>query len=1417
MMTRDAHAQATDIKVKKPDVLLLLDTSGSMMWSLDGSNSFSCTGATPKKGRWTTLVEVLTGTVKNLKCDQSTPVESNTCRPYPSWHTDITTALTNDDYSWPVRNGNPKDDGPVGFCKPHSGTNYVRCYDKAQWNSAKLCRQKAGEWEQSADGLLDTYSKTIRFAVASFDSLDDYGSVINIAPYNAYDGDPVDTPPNCQSAVDGSYCNGPGIPTIWLPPYNYIVKAGGWNADPSYLFYLTVLENDLNYHKRYMNPQWSYWFADPNVDATSNWLLGGRGQYTTYNVSSGGTHNEQPYDIGVRNPRARPWRGRMIGFGPSDYAVSDPDLPCTSEDDCTVLHNEMVQQSVLGLGARGLNSGGDTFLEHNTPLAAMMRDGYEFMRFDNQSKGVHVPHPFGLSPIPAAVKGKIGIQTDPYYTSATNCRKAAVIVVTDGEPTSDLDTPMSTFSGKLYNEEGITTFLLGVGLDKAVWHNPGTNLNETVTCSTLRAADFNANRMCERSGTKWKFADVAPYNGYSGIDKSAIRACCTLTEAAVSGGSGQAYFPSNQTEFKQNLNNILKNLAGGTVSRTVPAFSGASTSFLANAGATNAPAVYYEVRSSMEVDEDEGLWRGHLERVRYACNALTGEPEAQSVAANRGDQFESNLDSIGPPYKRKFFTVVTDEQEAMVGTVRPNVAGFPNNYDGLFNGGDQGDYRRFGDTASSATQDDPVYVEDMFSEIDSMSGMPKPEELLGLKGSDKNDCKTLLGDDKLDVCSDRILRWYGGDPNPDGADTVAPSRSNTSSQCKNPGYCSPMGAIYKSSPLVVPPPASFDSDDQNFGAERSDGTTSFVNDFGTRPTMVYSQTIDGQLHAFVMSKNDFSGTNDFDTKVPDSDQLQNNELWTFIPPAIVPQVWPNFNIHSRLLDGQLTYANVVYDRPVAATAANWDYATVLLGASGLSGAGGFYYAIDVTNPLKPRFLWQMRTAGNDGGGKPGDVLFGENVPGGTITTIRYLQSDGVVKVVAVAILPGGSPTGGSPTSVKDRKLDPDTYWDGSNRQPRKKIRDWGNDGVAARSLTVVELKTGRILARMTGEMADNPRTSQGNNNLNNTNLDPYVVVPSSNTPFDSPISGVPVAYPYGTGKISDRIYVGDYDGTLWRVDLSDPDPSTWNARIAFDAYNPGPVNDATLFDAWVPSGAGAGAKLELSPMPSDNEAAVMGQPIQLPPLLSLSEDGDLVVSYSTGDQEGFNTSSVGMLNFMISFADHYDTADARFEPIVNSSKGVEIAFKNGGRVTGPLNIFDGQLYFSYFVPNQTLACTQGVGGICGIHYQEKNTDGSPRELVSLDNNASPEACLDFTGGEVVFGISLNQVPSCTLTPDNFNDPYLGGKYDALTSSKTGRYQLVFHTGQGGSGENGAKTKSTRVNLPAPQSRTRVRTWVSIVE
>src|SRR5262249_32865512 len=146
-----------------------------------------------------------------------------------------------------------------------------------------------------------------------------------------------------------------------------------------------------------------------------------------------------------------------------------------------------------------------------------------------------------------------------------------------------------------------------------------------------------------------------------------------------------------------------------------------------------------------------------------------------------------------------------------------------------------------------------------------------------------------------------------------------------------------------------------------------------------------------------------------------------------------------------------------------------------------------------------------------------------------------------IKEVAVAILPGGA----APlmTGTKTRAL---TSWPhvDSTYQPGTTVRCWGDascEAGAARSLSIVRLDTGEMLMNFRGNANDGPFALSS----------PRFKVVN----FDSPITGTPVPYPSQVGQVANRVYVGDADGTVWRINLSSPKPAEWTAEIAWDAYS----------------------------------------------------------------------------------------------------------------------------------------------------------------------------------------------------------------------------------------------------------------------
>jgi type IV pilus assembly protein PilY1 len=339
----------------------------------------------------------------------------------------------------------------------------------------------------------------------------------------------------------------------------------------------------------------------------------------------------------------------------------------------------------------------------------------------------------------------------------------------------------------------------------------------------------------------------------------------------------------------------------------------------------------------------------------------------------------------------------------------------------------------------------------------------------------------------------------------------------------------------------------------------------------------------------------------------------------------------------------------------------------------------------------------------------------------------------------------------------------------------------------------VRLDTGEIL-RVFMRLADTTGHPQDTLVAKNRIID---------TPLDSPMIGVPVVFPGDVGSDATKVFVGDADGTVWRFDLSSSDPSKWFGELFLDLYN-------TVVD-------------------QSSTAWADGQPIEISPVLSLDPAGNVVLSVASGSPETFNSTGT---YYVYSVSDIIQGSPQKFHAKVNwwLNPGA-ISGKGGERVSGPMTVFDGVLYFStYSAPPQGgQSCTSGDARLWGRDFvTPKSTDlslgGMPRmqplagqpQTGTLPDFVQPDQVDPTLAGVVIPGVSIKATPACAGLSTPGQDSYVfGAQHAAPQGFSQGSYSLFSQVGAKGS--SGLATRPLDLQLPTPVAPTKIDSWAAVVE
>ena len=402
-----------------------------------------------------------------------------------------------------------------------------------------------------------------------------------------------------------------------------------------------------------------------------------------------------------------------------------------------------------------------------------------------------------------------------------------------------------------------------------------------------------------------------------------------------------------------------------------------------------------------------------------------------------------------------------------------------------------------------------------------------------------------------------ILEWVHG--------TVGSERENNR-----------LGAIVHSSPTIVSAP-SLDTADESYNAFR------LRREVARRPSVLYVGTNDGVLHAFAADNycpDDGEPSCTPDELAATPTIAEGTELWGFIPPILFEKFDSLLGGHQWMADGSPIIRDIFDARALGAAADAQQYRTVLL--SGLRQGGNGFFALDITNPLDPEFMWQYS-----------DPDLGETYAEPALAQVR-VTIDSIEHERGIAILPGGhgETTGG--TEAATGAAVPGTVEGVTS--PRTVRREWRPEG---RKLVILDVATGAVLRHW------GPET------------------------FPAPLVGGVSVYPGNIGALATRAFFTDADGVIWRADFSSSTPGEWSVHAFHDIFHGGTATDGQpAYNAPIIS---VNERNEVIVIQSTGDIDRLEDPNAQNRVVSLTE----VLTFNTS---GDVTETAGRLNWQISLA-----------------------------------------------------------------------------------------------------------------------------------------------------------------------------------
>ncbi len=294
--------------------------------------------------------------------------------------------------------------------------------------------------------------------------------------------------------------------------------------------------------------------------------------------------------------------------------------------------------------------------------------------------------------------------------------------------------------------------------------------------------------------------------------------------------------------------------------------------------------------------------------------------------------------------------------------------------------------------------------------------------------------------------------------------------------------------------------------------------------------------------------------------------------------------------------------------------------------------------------------------------------------------------------------------------------------------------------------------------------------------------------------FDAPLVGSPALFQSQHGTALRRIFVTDTEGTLYRVHTGFTDVADWRVDPMFDLYHGQAPDDS---------------------VPSYEE-----------PLLTVNDAREVVVVYGSGDPDnlaGLVQSRVASLTERLTIDGTGEITDV--DAVVNWEMDLP---DDNEKLTGPMQLFDGALYFTTFIPSTTAdnLCALGRGRVWGVDVLTADAGtGLPEPRWDDGDLATPDDLVhfeDLADNTVVFGVGVTRRPSCADTEAVTDD--FGRSRTRLTNATPGEYKLVIQSGPSAPGPGwtpgpgaGSGPNVYERALQPPERPINVLSWVNVIE